>query len=177
MSLVNAETGQPAPAREQQQELTQQSRQEFENSLLKQALQEYNEKWTALKGEQNSFIQKQTRQINALTSTVAAQINMNELFRKDLESELNKLTKQLSDRLSEQFEKQFYRFEGAANQSELQIAEHTTKCIAELSDLTAKLEAKQQRVFTRKSVMFWINIALIISLFLMEILRISGLIK
>ena len=62
MSLQNLETGQPAPAREQIQELTQQSRQEYENSLLKQALQEYNEQWTALKGEQNSFIRNQTRQ-------------------------------------------------------------------------------------------------------------------
>ena len=56
MSLQNMETGQPAPAREQMEELTQQSRQEYENSLLKQALQEYSEQWTALKGEQNSFI-------------------------------------------------------------------------------------------------------------------------
>ena len=121
MSLQNMETGQPAPAREQMQELTQQSRQEYENSLLKQALQEYSEQWTVLKGEQNSFIQKQTKQINALTHTVAAQINMNELFRKDIENELNKLTMQLS----EQFEKQFHRFEEAANQSERQISEHT----------------------------------------------------
>ena len=101
---------------------------------------------------------------------------MNELFRKDIESELNKLTTQLSDRLSEQFEKQFHRFEGAANQSELQIAEHTTKCITELSDLTARLKAKQQRGFTRKSVMFWINIAAIISLVLLEVLRILEII-
>ena len=170
------ETGQPAPAREQQQELTEQSRQEYENSLLKQALQEYNEQWTALKGEQNSFIRNQTRQINALTSTVTAQINMNELFRKNLENELNKLTSQLSDRLSEQFDKQFHRFEGTANQTELQIAEHTTKCVNELSDLTAKLKVKQQRSFTMKSVMFWVNIAAIISLVLLEVLRFSGII-
>lgn len=176
MSLQNLETGQPAPAREQMEELTQQSRQEYENSLLKQALQEYNEKWTALKGEQNSFIQKQTKQINALTHTVAAQINMNELFRKDIENELNKLTTQLSEHLSEQFEKQFHCFEGAANQSELQIAEHTTKCITELSDLTAKLKSKQQRNYTRKSVMFWINLAAILSLLLLEVLRIFGII-
>ena len=176
MSLVNTETGEPAPAREQQQELTQQSRQEYENSLLKQALQEYNEQWTALKGEQNSFIQKQTRQINALTHTVAAQINMNELFRKDIENELNKLTTQLSEHLSEQFEKQFHRFEEAANQSERQISEHTDKCITELSDLTARLKAKQQRSFTRKNVMFWVNVAAIISLALMEFLRIIGII-
>ena len=171
MSLQNMETGQPAPAREQMEELTQQSRQEYENSLLKQALQEYSEQWTALKGEQNSFIQKQTKQINALTHTVAAQINMNELFRKDLENELNKLTSQLSEHLSEQFEKQFQRFEEAANQSEQQISEHTDKCITELSDLTARLKAKQQRSFTRKNVMFWVNIAAILSLVLMEVLR------
>lgn len=176
MSLVNTETGEPAPAREQQQELTQQSRQEYENSLLKQALQEYNEQWTALKSEQNSFIQKQTRQINSLTHTVTAQINMNELFRKDIESELNKLTTQLSERLSDEFKKQFHRFEGAANQSELQIAEHTTKCITELSELTAKLKAKQQRSFTRKSVMFWINIAAINFFLLLEILKIIRII-
>ena len=167
MSLQNMETGQPAPAREQMQELTQQSRQEYENSLLKQALQEYSEQWTALKGEQNSFIQKQTRQINALMNTVAAQINMNELFRKNLENELNKLTMQLS----EQFEKQFQRFEEAANQSEQQISEHTDKCITELSDLTAKLKAKQQQCFTRKNVMFWINVAAILSFLLLEVLR------
>ena len=167
MSLVNTETGEPAPAREQQQELTQQSRQEYENSLLKQALQEYSEQWTALKGEQNSFIQKQTRQINALMNTVAAQINMNELFRKNLENELNKLTMQLS----EQFEKQFHRFEEAANQSERQISEHTDKCITELSNLTAKLKAKQQQCFTRKKVMFWINVAAILSFLLLEVLR------
>ena len=172
MSLQNMETGQPAPAREQMEELTQQSRQEYENSLLKQALQEYNEQWTALKGEQNSFIRNQTRQINALTSTVAAQINMNELFRKNLENELNKLTMQLS----EQFEKQFHRFEEAANQSERQISEHTDKCITELSDLTARLKAKQQQSFTRKNVMFWVNIAAILSLALMEVLRIFGII-
>ena len=172
MSLQNLETGQPAPAREQMEKLTQQSRQKYENSLLKQALQEYSEQWTALKGEQNSFIRNQTRQINALTSTVAAQINMNELFRKNLENELNKLKMQLS----EQFEKQFHRFEEAANQSERQISEHTDKCITELSDLTAKLKAKQQRSFTRKSVMFWINIAAIISLVLLEVLRFSGII-
>ena len=171
MSLQNMETGQPAPAREQMQELTQQSRQEYENSLLKQALQEYSEQWTVLKGEQNSFIQKQTRQINALMNTVAAQINMNELFRKNLENELNKLTMQLS----EQFEKQFQRFEEAANQSEQQISEHTDKCITELSDLTARLKAKQQRSFTRKNVMFWVNVAAIISLALMEVLRIIGI--
>ena len=176
MSLVNTETGEPAPAREQQQELTQQSRQEYENSLLKQALQEYNEQWTALKGEQNSFIRNQTKQINALTSTVAAQINMNELFRKDIERELNKLTGQLSEHLSDEFKKQFHRFEGAANQSELQLAEHTTKCVTDLSDLTARLKAKQQRSFTRKSVMFWVNIAAIISLVLLEVLRFSGII-
>ena len=172
MSLQNMETGQPAPAREQIQELTQQSRQEYENSLLKQALQEYSEQWTALKGEQNSFIRNQTRQINALTSTVAAQINMNELFRKNLENELNKLTMQLS----EQFEKQFHRFEEAANQSERQISEHTDKCITELSDLTARLKAKQQRSFTRKNVMFWVNIAAILSLALLEVLRFLGII-
>ena len=167
MSLQNLETGQPAPAREQMGKLTQQSRQEYENSLLKQALQEYSEQWTALKGEQNSFIQKQTKQINALTHTVAAQINMNELFRKDIENELNKLTTQLS----EQFEKQFQRFEEAANQSEQQISEHTDKCITELSDLTAKLKAKQQQCFTRKKVMFWINVAAILSFLLLEVLR------
>ena len=172
MSLQNLETGQPAPAREQMEKLTQQSRQKYENSLLKQALQEYSEQWTALKGEQNSFIQKQTRQINALMNTVAAQINMNELFRKNLENELNKLTMQLS----EQFEKQFQRFEEAANQSEQQISEHTDKCITELSDLTARLKAKQQRSFTRKNVMFWVNVAAIISLALMEVLRIFGII-
>ena len=172
MSLQNLETGQPAPAREQLQELTLQSRQEYENSLLKQALQEYNEQWIALKGEQNSFIQKQTRQINALTNTVTAQINMNELFRKNLENELNKLTMQLS----EQFEKQFHRFEEAANQSERQISEHTDKCITELSDLTARLKAKQQRSFTRKNVMFWVNIAAILSLALLEVLRFFGII-
>ena len=167
MSLQNLETGQPAPAREQMEKLTQQSRQKYENSLLKQALQEYSEQWTALKGEQNSFIQKQTRQINALMNTVAAQINMNELFRKNLENELNKLTMQLS----EQFEKQFHRFEEAANQSERQISEHTDKCITELSDLTAKLKAKQQQCFTRKKVMFWINAAAILSFLLLEVLR------
>ena len=167
MSLQNLETGQPAPAREQMEKLTQQSRQKYENSLLKQALQEYSEQWTALKGEQNSFIQKQTRQINALMNTVAAQINMNELFRKNLENELNKLTMQLS----EQFEKQFQRFEEAANQSEQQISEHTDKCISELSDLTAKLKAKQQQCFTRKKVMFWINVAAILSFLLLEVLR------
>ncbi len=167
MSLQNLETGQPAPAREQMEKLTQQSRQKYENSLLKQALQEYSEQWTALKGEQNSFIQKQTRQINALMNTVAAQINMNELFRKNLENELNKLTMQLS----EQFEKQFQRFEEAANQSEQQISEHTDKCITELSDLTAKLKAKQQQCFTRKKVMFWINVAAILSFLLLEVLR------
>ena len=167
MSLQNLETGQPAPAREQMEKLTQQSRQEYENSLLKQALQEYSEQWTALKGEQNSFIQKQTRQINALMNTVAAQINMNELFRKNLENELNKLTMQLS----EQFEKQFQRFEEAANQSEQQISEHTDKCITELSNLTAKLKAKQQQCFTRKKVMFWINVAAILSFLLLEVLR------
>ena len=171
MSLQNLETGQPAPAREQMEKLTQQSRQKYENSLLKQSLQEYSEQWTALKGEQNSFIQKQTRQINALMNTVAAQINMNELFRKNLENELNKLTMQLS----EQFEKQFQRFEEAANQSEQQISEHTDKCITELSDLTARLKAKQQRSFTRKNVMFWVNVAAIISLALMEVLRIIGI--
>ena len=149
------------------EKLTQQSRQKYENSLLKQALQEYSEQWTALKGEQNSFIQKQTRQINALMNTVAAQINMNELFRKNLENELNKLTMQLS----EQFEKQFHRFEEAANQSERQISEHTDKCITELSDLTAKLKAKQQQCFTRKKVMFWINVAAILSFLLLEVLR------
>ena len=167
MSLQNLETGQPAPAREQMEKLTQQSRQKYENSLLKQALQEYSEQWTALKGEQNSFIQKQTRQINALMNTVAAQINMNELFRKNLENELNKLTMQLS----EQFEKQFQRFEEAANQSEQQISEYTDKCITELSDLTAKLKAKQQQCFTRKKVMFWINVAAILSFLLLEVLR------
>ena len=167
MSLQNLETGQPAPAREQMEKLTQQSRQKYENSLLKQALQEYSEQWTVLKGEQNSFIQKQTKQINALTHTVAAQINMNELFRKDLENELNKLTSQLP----EQFEKQFQRFEEAANQSEQQISEHTDKCITELSDLTAKLKAKQQQCFTRKKVMFWINVAAILSFLLLEVLR------
>ena len=172
MSLQNLETGQPAPAREQMEKLTQQSRQKYENSLLKQALQEYSEQWTALKGEQNSFIQKQTRQINALMNTVAAQINMNELFRKNLENELNKLTMQLS----EQFEKQFQRFEEAANQSEQQISEHTDKCITELSDLTARLKAKQQRSFTRKNVMFWVNIAAILSLALLEVLRFLGII-
>ena len=176
MSLQNLETGQPAPAREQMEELTQQSRQEYENSLLKQVLQEYSEQWTVLKGEQNSFIQKQTKKINALTHTVAAQINMNELFRKDIENELNKLTTQLSEHLSEQFEKQFHRFEEAANQSERQISEHTDKCITELSDLTARLKAKQQRSFTRKSVMFWINIAAIIFFLLLEILKIIRII-
>ena len=149
------------------EKLTQQSRQKYENSLLKQALQKYSEQWTALKGEQNSFIQKQTRQINALMNTVAAQINMNELFRKNLENELNKLTMQLS----EQFEKQFHRFEEASNQSERQISEHTDKCITELSDLTAKLKAKQQQCFTRKKVMFWINVAAILSFLLLEVLR------
>ena len=172
MSLQNLETGQPAPAREQLQELALQSRQEYENSLLQQALQEYNEQWIALKSEQNSFIQKQTRQINALTNAVAAQININELFRKDLENELNKLTIQIS----EQFEKQFHRFEEAANQSERQISEHTDKCITELSDLTARLKAKQQHSFTMKNVMFWINFAAILSFLLLEVLRSSRII-
>ena len=101
---------------------------------------------------------------------------MNELFRKDIENELNKLTTQLSEHLSEQFEKQFHRFEEAANQSERQISEHTTKCVTELSDLTARLKAKQQRSFTRKNVMFWVNIAAILSLALVEVLRFLGII-
>ncbi|MEE0874489.1 MAG: hypothetical protein UIH27_13625 [Ruminococcus sp.] len=101
---------------------------------------------------------------------------MNELFRKDIENELNKLTTQLLEHLSEKFEKQFHRFEEAANQSERQISEHTDKCITELSDLTSKLNAKQQRSFTRKNVMFWVNIAAILSLALVEVLRFLGII-
>lgn len=101
---------------------------------------------------------------------------MNELFRKDIESELNKLTSQLSERLSDEFKKQFHRFEGAAKQSELHIAEHTNKCVAELSELTAKLKAKQQRSFTRRSTLFWINIVAIILFLLLEVLKIVRII-
>ncbi len=55
MSLQNMETGQPAPAREQLHNLNQQSKQELENSLLKEVLAEYTEQWKDLKREQNSF--------------------------------------------------------------------------------------------------------------------------
>ena len=58
MSLQNMETGQPAPAREQLHNLNQQSKQELENSLLKEVLAEYTEQWKTLKREQNSFLQQ-----------------------------------------------------------------------------------------------------------------------
>ena len=55
MSLVNMTTGEPAPARQQLRQLNEMSRQELENSLLKEVLADYTEKWNIQQQEQTDF--------------------------------------------------------------------------------------------------------------------------
>ncbi len=68
MALPNRETGEPAPARNQDrsarerlQDINSQSRVELENSLLKENLTEYTVLFEKLKIEQNDFLQKAER--------------------------------------------------------------------------------------------------------------------
>ena len=116
MSLQNMETGQPAPAREQLHNLNQQSKQELENSLLKEVLAEYTEQWKALKREQNSFLQQMTERMNDLTKTVAGQVTANQLLSQNFAAELNKLTMQLSDPLKDSYQRFATKTEAAEEQ-------------------------------------------------------------
>ena len=170
MSLQNLETGQPAPAREQMEKLTQQSRQEYENSLLKQALQEYSEQWTVLKGEQNSFLQQMTERMNDLAKTVAGQVTANQLLSQNLAAELNKLTTQLSDPLKDSYQ----RFATKTEAAEEQLSKQTEKYIRNMDDLISQTEERKNRFFTFnriKSIFFWLGCVAVIILLLMEILR------
>ena len=170
MSLQNLETGQPAPPREQLHNLNQQSKQELENSLLKEVLAEYTEQWKALKREQNSFLQQMTERMNDLTKTVAGQVTANQLLSQNLAAELNKLTMQLSDPLKDSYQ----RFATKTEAAEEQLSKQTEKYIRNMDDLISQTEERKNRFFTFnriKSILFWSGcIALLILLFL-EILR------
>ena len=156
MSLQNLETGQPAPAREQLHNLNQQSKQELENSLLKEVLAEYTEQWKALKCEQNSFLQQMTERMNDLTKTVAGQVTANQLLSQNLAAELNKLTMRLSDPLKDSYQ----RF--------------ATKTETNMDDLISQTEERKNKFFTFnqiKGFLFWAGCVALPVLLFLEILN------
>ena len=170
MSLQNLETGQPAPAREQLHNLNQQSKQELENSLLKEVLAEYTEQWKALKCEQNSFLQQMTERMNDLTKTVAGQVTANQLLSQNLAAELNKLTMRLSDPLKDSYQRLATKTETA----EEQLSKQTEKYIRNMDDLISQTEERKNRFFSFnriKSIVFWSGWFSAIILLLMEVLR------
>ena len=170
MSLQNMETGQPAPAREQMEELTQQSRQEYENSLLKEVLAEYTEQWKALKCEQNSFLQQMTERMNDLTKTVAGQVTANQLLSQNLAAELNKLTTQLSDPLKDSYQ----RFATKTETAEEQLSKQTEKYIRNMDDLISQTEERKNKFFTFnqiKGFLFWAGCVALPVLLFLEILN------
>ena len=73
MSLVNMTTGEPAPARQQLSQLNEMSRQELENSLLKEVLADYTEKWEIQQQEEGDRLIKefQQRYSTAVTKEIA----------------------------------------------------------------------------------------------------------
>ena len=170
MSLQNMETGQPAPAREQLHNLNRQSKQELENSLLKEVLAEYTEQWKTLKREQNSFLQQMTERMNDLTKTVAGQVTANQLLSQNLAAELNKLSMRLSAPLNDSYQ----RFSAKAEASEQQLSKQTEKYIRNMDELIAQTEERKNRFFTFnriKSVVFWSGCVSVIILLLMEVFK------
>ena len=170
MSLQNLETGQPAPAREQLHNLNQQSKQELENSLLKEVLAEYTEQWEALKREQNSFLQQMTERMNDLTKTVARQVTANQLLSQNLAAELNKLTMRLSDPLKDSYQRLATKTETA----EEQLSKQTEKYIRNMDDLISQTEERKNKFFTFnqiKGFLFWAGCVALPVLLFLEILN------
>ena len=158
------------PAREQLHNLNQQSKQELENSLLKEVLAEYTEQWKALKREQNSFLQQMTERMNDLTKTVAGQVTANQLLSQNLAAELNKLTTQLSDPLKDSYQ----RFATKTEAAEEQLSKQTEKYIRNMDDLISQTEERKNRFFTFnriKSIFFWSGCVSVIILLLIDILK------
>ena len=100
MSLVNMETGQQALTRQQMKQLNQISRQELENSLLKEVLADYTEKWKDQKEEQIQFIQQQTQEMERLQAMIANQQSLHEQLSSDLHREGDKLIQEFRQRYS-----------------------------------------------------------------------------
>ena len=170
MSLQNLETGQPAPPREQLHNLNQQSKQELENSLLKEVLAEYTEQWKALKREQNSFLQQMTERMNDLTKTVARQVTANQLLSQNLAAELNKLTMRLSDPLKDSYQRLATKTETA----EEQLSKQTEKYIRNMDDLISQTEERKNKFFTFnqiKGFLFWAGCVALPVLLFLEILN------
>ncbi len=170
IETISKETGQPAPAREQLHNLNQQSKQELENSLLKEVLAEYTEQWKALKREQNSFLQQMTERMNDLTKTVAGQVTANQLLSQNLAAELNKLTMRLSDPLKDSYQ----RFATKTEAAEEQLSKQTEKYIRNMDDLISQTEERKNKFFTFnqiKGFLFWAGCVALPVLLFLEILN------
>ena len=170
MSLQNQETGQPAPPREQLNQMVGIRESQLENVLLKQTLAEYEQQLTLMQSEQNSFILTQSAKTDDLTKTVAGLVTANQLLAQNLADELSKL----SSRLSEPLQSSYQRFTTKTETAEEQLSKQTEKYIQSIDSLIAQTEERKNRFFTFnriKSIVFWSGWFSAIILLLMEVLR------
>ena len=160
MSLVNMETGQQAPARQQLKQLNQMSRQELENSLLKEVLADYTEKWNIQQQEQADFIRHQTEEIERLQAIVQHQQSLNEQLSKALQREGDKLIQEFRQRYSTAVTQELESFNKTAEGFTEELASQSTSYIMELNKLEYDLEQDRKKMFTftkLKGFLFWLG--------------------
>lgn len=158
MSLVNMETGQQALARQQMKQLNQISRQELENSLLKEVLADYTEKWKDQKEEQIQFIQQQTQEMERLQAMIANQQSLHEQLSSDLHREGDKLIQEFRQRYSTAVTQELESFNRTAEGLTEELASQSTSYIMELTKLKYDLEHDRKKMFTftkLKGFLFW----------------------
>ena len=158
MSLINMETGQPAPARQQLKQLNEMSRQELENSLLKEVLADYTEKWNIQQQEQTDFIRHQTEKIEQLQAIVQHQQSLNEQLSQSLKKEGDRLIQEFRQRYSTSVTQEISTFTNTATGLTEELASQTNSYIMNLTSLKYDLEHDRKRMFTftkLKSFLFW----------------------
>ena len=158
MSLVNMTTGEPAPARQQLRQLNEMSRQELENSLLKEVLADYTEKWKIQQQEQSEFIRQQTEEIERLQALIQYQQSLNEQLSHTLREEGDRLIKEFQQRYSTAVTKEIADYTETAKGLTKELASQTTSYILDLNSLKYDIDQERKKMFTftkLKSALFW----------------------
>ena len=158
MSLVNMTTGEPAPARQQLRQLNEMSRQELENSLLKEVLADYTEKWEIQQQEQSEFIKHQTEKIEKLQALIQYQQSLNEQLSQSLKKEGDRLIQEFRQRYSTSVTREISTFTNTATGLTEELASQTNSYIMNLTSLKYDIERERKRIFTftkLKSFLFW----------------------
>ena len=140
--------------------MNQMSRPELENSLLKEVLADYTEKWNIQQQEQTDFIQHQTEEIKRLQAIVQHQQSLNEQLSKALQREGDKLIQEFRQRYSTAVTQELESFNKTAEGFTEELASQSTSYIMELNKLEYDLEQDRKKMFTftkLKGFLFWLG--------------------